>query len=171
MARHSPDLVISGAGPKGKGVFAAAPIPPGSTVATFYGRGKLVWDIPQEDWPYAFQVDYDRYVVPERQGAGWYINHSCEPNCFISGRSVVTARAIRRGEELTFDYSTDVDWPGFNMPCSCGASRCRRAVRAYRYLPEGEKAKYRGSVAPYISRKYRPTARRPRRTAEDRQTP
>ena len=164
MGRRASKLAVSDAGPKGKGVFAAAAIPSGAVVATFRGRGRLVWDIPREDWAYAFQVDYDTYVVPRQGSAGWYINHSCEPNCLVSGRSILTARSVRRGEELTFDYSTDVDWPGFAMPCSCGAPGCRGVVKAYRFLPESVKARYDGHVAPYISREYPASTREPRST-------
>lgn len=146
---------IRDAGSKGKGVFAKAPIAASARVATFEGDGRWVWNIPQEDWPYSFQVGYDRYVVPPRRGVAWFINHSCEPNCLISGRSLIAARGIREGEELTFDYSTDVDWPGFRMPCSCGTPSCRRVVRAYRFLPRALKERYANHVAPYISRKYR----------------
>jgi SET domain-containing protein len=40
-----------------------------------------------------------------------FINHSCKPNCYIDIKAGViwirAARAIRRGEELTYDYNTD----------------------------------------------------------------
>ena len=40
-----------------------------------------------------------------------FINHSCRPNCYIDVKDGViwirAARAIRRGEELTYDYNTD----------------------------------------------------------------
>jgi len=49
-----------------------------------------------------------------------FINHSCSPNCWveIAGRTIWirASRAIRRGEELTYDYSTDGK-PTF--PCRC----------------------------------------------------
>ncbi len=108
-----------------------------------------------EDWPYTLQVGYDRYVVPRRHGVIWYFNHSCEPNCGIKGTRIIAERDIMKGEELTFDYSCDVDWPGFTMPCKCGSPACRKVVRAYRYLPASVKKKYGDRVAPFILRAYR----------------
>ena len=49
-----------------------------------------------------------------------YINHSCTPNCYtiVKGETIwiVAARTIRKGEELTYDYSTD--GPG-HIQCRC----------------------------------------------------
>ena len=143
---------IGDSGPKGKGVFAKRPISSSTRVARYAGTPKWIWDIPQAVWPYAFQVDYDRYVVPRRNSVGWFINHSCEPNCWVSGKSIVAMRNISPGEELTFDYSTDVDWPGFEMACRCGSLQCRGVVRAYRFLPKKLKLEYGRHVAPYILR-------------------
>lgn len=154
-------ILVSDAGAKGMGAFAAAPMQAGSKIASMRGKVQWIWDIPEGFWPYAFQVDYDRYVVPKRGSAGWAINHSCEPNCIIHGASIVARRAIRTGEELTFDYSTDVDWSGFKMKCLCGESGCRRTVRAYRFLPAAVKSGYGDDVAPYIRRRYSAVGRRP----------
>jgi hypothetical protein len=145
---------IGNAGPKGKGLFAKAPIPPKATVTTFLGTPNWIWDIPEQYWRYTFQVDYDRYVLPRKNSRARYINHSCEPNCMISGRSIVASRSISKGEELTFDYSTDVDWPGFKMTCMCSRPKCRKVVRAYRFLPKRLKLRYGRSVADYILREY-----------------
>ena len=42
-----------------------------------------------------------------------YVNHSCEPNCYIDIKKGIiwirAARSIKRGEELTYDYNTDGD--------------------------------------------------------------
>ena len=49
-----------------------------------------------------------------------YVNHSCTPNCYtiVKGDTIwiVAARNIRKGEELTYDYSTD--GPG-HIRCRC----------------------------------------------------
>jgi hypothetical protein len=99
-------------------------------------------------------VDYDRYVLPRKDSGARHINHSCEPNCVVSGRSIVTERSIEAGEELTFDYSTDIDWPDFRMVCRCGSSKCRKVIRAYRFLPKKLKLKYGRNVADFILREY-----------------
>jgi uncharacterized protein len=48
-----------------------------------------------------------------------YVNHSCTPNCYtrVIGDTIwiIAARNIRKGEELTYDYSTD----------GVGTIRCR----------------------------------------------
>ena len=49
-----------------------------------------------------------------------YINHSCTPNCYtrVIGDTIwiIAARDIRKGEELTYDYSTD---GAGAIPCRC----------------------------------------------------
>lgn len=101
-------------------------------------------------------------MLPRVGSRARYINHSCEPNCVLSGRSVVALNGIRRGEEVTFDYSTDVDWEGFRMNCKCGSPKCRKVVRAYRFLPKRLKLGYGRNVAEFIIRKYRPGAQKGR---------
>lgn len=164
MSSHKPALrvaakartVIGDAGPRGKGVFAAADIRRFTVIGSYRGRPRWIWDIPKEVWPYTIQVGYDRYVVPRKKGTVWYLNHSCDPNCEITGRAIVARREVRKGEELTFDYSCDVDWPGFAMACSCWTPRCRKVVRAYRFLPAKLKAEYGRHVAPFILKEYFP---------------
>ncbi len=58
-----------------------------------------------------------------------FMNHSCDPNCWYEGESLVARRDIAAGEEITYDYgtdSTDRDW-GFK--CSCGSPLCRGTLR------------------------------------------
>ncbi|MDA4122035.1 MAG: hypothetical protein OK456_02505, partial [Thaumarchaeota archaeon] len=84
-------LVIKEAGAKGKGVFAEGTIQPGDLVVDYEGKEQWIWDIPEEFWQYTFQVDYDRYILPPKGSFGWYLNHSCRPNCVILGRTRVIA--------------------------------------------------------------------------------
>jgi uncharacterized protein len=56
-----------------------------------------------------------------------FINHSCAPNCdaeLEAGRIwIVASRAIRAGEEITFNYGFDLE--DYRMyPCRCGAPGC-----------------------------------------------
>ena len=36
---------------------------------------------------------------------GIYMNHSFEPNCIIKDECIVSLKLIKKGDELTFDYS------------------------------------------------------------------
>lgn len=56
-----------------------------------------------------------------------FINHSCDPNCetdIIRGQIwIIALRDIMKGEELSYDYSYDLD--GFrDHPCRCGSNKC-----------------------------------------------
>ena len=153
MARERPELRVGPAEGKGQGVFAAERIEPGQLVWDYQGEEKWIKDIPEELWQYSFQVDYDRYVVPEKGSPGWYMNHSCEPNCLVMGRTrIVAARRIEPGEEVTFDYSTNVGWEGFAMECKCGRATCRKVVRSYKHLPGGLKGHYGACVSSFLLR-------------------
>jgi len=136
------------------GVFAAARFQAGDLVFDYAGKEDWIWNIPKEVWQYTFQVDYDRYILPESGSIGWYLNHSCQPNCVILGRTrIVALTTIEEGEELTFDYSTNVGWDGFAMECSCGSVNCRRVVRSYRYLDPQLKGRYGACVSRFLMEK------------------
>jgi uncharacterized protein len=146
-------LRIGEAGAKGKGVFAGRRIEPGELVWDYEGEERWIKAIPKKVWRYCFQVDYDRYVVPQKGSAGWFMNHSCVPNCVIIGRTrVVALRRIEPGEEVTFDYSTNVGWAGFGMRCRCGAKACRKVVRSYAFLPPDLKGHYGACVSAFLLR-------------------
>jgi SET domain-containing protein len=150
------ELRIGDAGEKGKGVFASQVIQPGELVVDFQGEEQWIWDIPEELWPYTFQVDYDRYILPERESYGWFMNHSCQPNCVILGRTRIMAlRRVKEGEELTIDYSTNVGWDGFVMECRCGSANCRKSIRSYKYLSPELKARYGACVSRFLLEKAR----------------
>lgn len=58
------------------------------------------------------------------------MNHSCESNVgFNAADDFVAMRAIKRGEELCWDYAYAETNPKFRMKCRCGAIGCRRVVR------------------------------------------
>lgn len=114
----------------GYGVIATRSFAPGEFIAEVDG---VVWQ-EEED------VD-DRYSL--RVGDGYYfdmvdqtrwINHSCDPNSDVEvGREkdgrvlarVVALRAIRAGEEITYDYAFPA---ALAEPCRCGARTCRGMI-------------------------------------------
>lgn len=59
------------------------------------------------------------------------LNHSCAPNAYFGPkRQLFALRPIRKGEEVTFDYSTSEVDPQWTMACDCRAKGCRRGLHA-----------------------------------------
>ena len=56
------------------------------------------------------------------------INHSCNPNCEVTGKGlklwIFALRDIKRGEELSYDYGFGFDEDFKQFPCKCGAKNC-----------------------------------------------
>ena len=133
----------------GNGVFALAPIAKGERIIEYKGRRRTHADVDASDsgdvesgHTFLFTLN-DDYVIDanfEGNSARW-INHSCAPNCesevvedpdgdpkrdrvFIEAR-----RAIKPGEELTYDYGITLDEPHTARlkkiwACRCGAKKC-----------------------------------------------
>ena len=65
---------------------------------------------------YLFRIDEFTVIdATKKGGLGRFLNHSCNPNCYIAkwvvGRQmrmgIFTKRDIGKGEELTFNYNVD----------------------------------------------------------------
>ena len=56
------------------------------------------------------------------------INHSCEPNCEVTGSGlkiwVYAIKDIKKDEELSYDYGFSYDKDYKQFPCRCGAKNC-----------------------------------------------
>jgi SET domain-containing protein len=85
-------------------------------------------------------------------GTAMFINHSCAPNCESEEDAderiyIVALRAIKAGEELTFEYNL-YDSEDDEQRCFCGASTCRGTMLApaevERRTQEGSKRKTKG---------------------------
>jgi SET domain-containing protein len=61
------------------------------------------------------------------QNLAQFINHSCEPNCEIRWEEdhiwIVALRDIAPGEEITFNYTYDLE-DYRRYPCNCGSPHC-----------------------------------------------
>ena len=113
---------------EGWGVFALEPINKNRRIVTYDGEkitNKVSLD--REDrylkkghiWCFKLNRLYVRDAAVGGNIAR-FINHSCTPNCYTIVKDqtiwIVAARNIRKGEELTYDYSTD--GPG-HIRCRC----------------------------------------------------
>jgi len=136
-------LAVRGSPIHGKGVFARARIPAGTRLLEYRGErisheegdARYPWEDGVPHHTFLFMLDDEVVIDGGRRGnmARW-INHSCDPNCeawIEDGRiSFYTRRAIRPGEELTFDYhlvtpERHTAAVKRRYPCRCGAPNCR----------------------------------------------
>ena len=101
------------------------------------------------------QLDKDKWINPKR-GFSRFINHSCDPNSGIRGRqNVVAMKNIKKGEEVTIDYSITDDDPKWKMECRCGTKRCRKTIRSIQFLPKELIKKYELFIPNFLYKSYK----------------
>lgn len=126
------DFVIFQSSPiHGTGGFARTDISSGARIIEYLGEKITKQESLarcEQNNPYIFALsdtqDLDGNV--DRNPAR-FLNHSCEPNCEAQLEDgciwIVAVRQIRAGEELTFNYSYDLE-DYREHPCNCGAPGC-----------------------------------------------
>jgi SET domain-containing protein len=135
----------------GRGIYAVKPIRKGEFIAAFNGT---VYDDDFEDWTedllnHAIQIG--PALWRDSAGIARYVNHSCNPNCGIKDYvKIVAMRAIRAGEQITWDYEMTEKNPTWRMRCRCGFSDCRRVIGNYARMPERFRRRYKGYVSEWI---------------------
>lgn len=141
----------------GKAVFANKDFKRGEFIIEFKGKIYLRKDNPRgfnSKNNHYLQIGKDSYLGPVKTMDN-YINHSCNPNCGLKISNKVQLFAInkiRKGEEVTFDYSITMGEDYWEMDCSCGSKNCRKRIRDFKYLPKNFQQKYikLGIVPKYI---------------------
>jgi hypothetical protein len=83
------------------------------------------------------------------------LNHSCNPNIGQRGKIRFYAlRDIRKGEEMTFDYSTSEAETDWTMKCHCGSKKCRKTITSIQFLPENIYSDYLPYIPTYFQKVY-----------------
>jgi SET domain-containing protein len=133
----------------GRGVFATRNIPAGERVIEYTGE-RITWQEAERRYPddpvpyhtFLFEVGDGTMCIDatHRGGAGKWFNHSCNGNCEAIEEEdermfIYSSRAIRRGEELTYDYNITLETRHTpeekkKMPCLCGGKDCRGTILA-----------------------------------------
>ena len=142
----------------GRGVFATATIEAGTTVAVFGGAaidGDTLRSLPHQQQQRSLQVADDVYLLTVHDaGVGHLINHSCAPSCRLIGEiTLVAARRIEAGEEISYDYATTDSTPYDEFECVCGADECRGKVTGEDWMDPAIRSRYRGWFSPYLQRR------------------
>ncbi len=143
-------LIIRSSHIHAAGCFTTEPIRKGERVVEYTGRhissaeGDALYD--GKEITYLFGLEDGKTVI-DGFGMAMFANHSCDPNCEtdeIGGRIwIIAARDIAPGEEITYDYNL-YDGSG-DMPCYCGARKCRGSLYSPEELRKQKKAKSRSA--------------------------
>lgn len=152
---------IQDTGKYGLGVFAGEDIKKGETIKVFDGE---VIDFAEteerikegdENRTDTLQVGLELDMDLNEESRSF--NHSCDPNAGFRGISeLIAMRDIKKGEEITYDYSATVgpNVPDslWEMPCTCGTDNCRKVIGNVLTIPKEQLNKYReaGTLQDYI---------------------
>ncbi|MFH1607637.1 MAG: SET domain-containing protein-lysine N-methyltransferase [archaeon] len=121
------DAIIKNSKIHGKGTFANRDFKKGEVVIK-YNLKELTKEefenLPEKEKHYTSKEDgkYLLFLPPAR-----FVNHSCEANTNPMNKSDVAIKGIKKGEEITTDYTKD-NVPGLNMKCNCGSKNCKRVI-------------------------------------------
>jgi hypothetical protein len=138
--------------------IANEPIAAGETIAAFGGRCiaraelELLSTSQQRR---SIQIDDTLFLAGalEPEPAD-FVNHSCEPNCGMSGSVLVVAlRDIAAGEELTYDFAMSDGSDYDEFECTCGSALCRGKVTGHDWMLPELQLRYRGHFSPYLGRR------------------
>lgn len=142
----------------GHGSVATELITAGEVVAAFGGRCVTRDEfelLPASQQVRSLQIEENLYIAgaPEPEPAD-FINHSCEPNCALSGNVIlIAARDIEIGEEVTYDYATTDGSDYDEFECACGSASCRGKVSGHDWMLPELQLRYRGTFSPYLAKR------------------
>ena len=121
-------VIIKSSKIHGKGVFANRNLKKGEIVMKWNTSTVLIKSearkIPEKFKKYLV-FSNGKYIMaqpPEK-----YVNHSCKPNTREGNHYDFAIRNIRKGEELTTDYSQNAP-PHIKMKCACGNRNCKKII-------------------------------------------
>ena len=143
---------------KGKGLFAGENIKKGELIFKF--KGKIIKKYRAYDskaWIGSRWLGIGKalWLDTSKNNPGYYINHSCNPNTGIQEKlNVIAMKDIKKGEELTFDYSISEEDPYWKMKCNCGSKNCRKIIRDIASLPKKTFNKYKNYMPEYFLKIY-----------------
>ncbi|OQR99114.1 3-deoxy-D-manno-octulosonic acid transferase [Thraustotheca clavata] len=131
-------------GYEAKGLFASNDMEEGAIVwywdkateplETFTRQEIMIHEDCQKLTNFSYMVGDDTFastLEPEKD-ACWYMNHSCDPNCWFDGNDqIVTKRPVKKGEQLCYDYACTESESSLHagLVCQCGSINCRGKLK------------------------------------------
>lgn len=150
-------LTVKDTGKYGKGVFAGEDIKKGTVLHVLDGKRMDVTDVvaqinsKKENIDDPFQIGKRTYIDLDEFSRTF--NHSCEPTGGIRKNSELFAiRDIKKGEEITYDYSMTIAPTDWKMKCICGSKKCRHVLGDVSTVPRAQVEEYRkvGAIQRYM---------------------
>ena len=126
----------------GMGGFARCKIRKGTPLIEYVGEKITKAEAAKRveaDNPFIFSLDEEWDVDGDvTWNPARFLNHSCEPNAeaeiFGDQIWILALRDIRPGEEITFNYSYDLE-KYEEHPCRCGSAKCVGYMVAEEFFP------------------------------------
>jgi SET domain-containing protein len=122
------DVLVRKSKIHGKGIFAGKNFKKGEVVLRW--RPKIlkksdIKKLPVAQKHYIYCVSENKYFL--MQSPEKYVNHSCDANTKVKNHSDVAIKNIRKGEEITSNYSKEGSFLSFI--CKCGSKKCRKIIK------------------------------------------
>lgn len=142
------NLIFGKSNISGKGVFANKDFKEGEEIIEFKGELFTYEKLPDpydkvED--HYIQIDLDLYMGPSGDFDDFF-NHSCDPNSGlkINDRKaiLIAIKDIKKGDEITWDYSTVILEGDWELSCMCKSKNCRKIISDFGYLPKEVQQRY-----------------------------
>ena len=150
---------------RGSGLYAACDLAEGERIYRLEEQSHVLvsrahvaqtWSAREQEMfrHYAYPLTDDLFVLWERDPSRWKpLNHSCDPNAWVTGLDLHVRRMIAKGEEITLDYSTMYTERPVDFVCRCGSALCRGRWSGDDYLQPWFVARYGDHVTDYVHQK------------------
>ncbi|HWU08611.1 MAG TPA: SET domain-containing protein-lysine N-methyltransferase [Streptomyces sp.] len=148
---------------KGRGLYATRPLAVGETVYSdeetalvVASRGHIqrTWDPYWQRMfrDFAYPLGPDVYALWDPDPLKWRpLNHSCDPNTWLDGLTLIARRPIAEDEEITFDYATVYTEGHLNAErCLCATDSCRGGWRGEDHLQPWFPQRYGTHVSSHV---------------------
>ena len=163
---RDPRLELRPSSIHGKGHFASEPFKAGEIVwvfgGTLFSREDIVAGRANERT--LMRLDDNLWLGSTRERPiddDYYLNHSCDPNLWITDTIKLTARRdIPAGIEVTMDYATHFDDHSWIMKnnCNCGCRDCRKIITGDDWKRKDLQERYKGHFTPFLNKRIAQTA-------------
>jgi uncharacterized protein len=129
----NPKLIIKDTKIYGLGVFAGENIDKGEKIKNLSGKRvaaeEIINKIKKGDEAIDDPLQIGKRLYIDLDDLSRIFNHSCNPNAAIRKNNELFAiKNIRKGLEITYDYSATIEPTTWRMKCKCGSKNCRKII-------------------------------------------